>query len=641
SRKPNWIMAAEIVETTKLYARNIGPIRPEWIERLAEHLVHRSYSEPHWQPETGHVAAYEKVTLYGLIIVPRRLVHYGPIDPIRSREIFIQHALVNGESRMDAPFMRRNRDLLNEVKSLEAKLRTRDVLVDEQVRFDFYDKRVPAGIFNVPLFEKWRRQAEKDDPKRLEMSRRDLMLHGAEDATPERFPDFIEVNGDRYPLVYALDAGSKEDGVTAIIPLGKLNQVPVEPFDWLVPGWIAEKITELMRTLPKAVRTQFVPIPDTARAIAGMLPFRYGVLLDQLAKELSRRIGQPISPRDFNPADLPSNLAMNFRIVDEQDHVVAEGRDLAAIRKQLGVAAAANLSSMPDSQFQKDNITRWDFGDLPEHVEVRHGEMTVLGYPAIIDRQSSVSLRLLESRDAQRIAMRSGLRRLFMLQLSSEIKELSRSLTGFDTMALHFATIGPAERLREDLVLSIVDRALFGEGPADIRTQEEFVRRAGEGWRRLRSAMGDVIEPVSSALAIYSDLQAKLQRPFPPAMQDSLNDLKEQMRWLFPPRFVIRTPAAWLKHLPRFAKAMDVRLRKLLDAGLARDMNVLQQVRPLWKRYVQRSTEDAEKGRHDPELELYRWMVEELRVSLFAQELKTSIPISAKRLDAQWENANK
>ena len=641
NRKPQWIMAADIVETTKLYARTIGPIRPEWVERLAEHLVHKSYSDPHWQPETGHVAAYEKVTLYGLPLVPRRLVHYGPIDPIRARQIFIQHALVEGETRMQAPFIQRNRELVTEVKSLEAKLRTRDVLVDEQVRFDFYDTRVPAGIYNVPLFEKWRKQVEREDPKRLQMQRKDLMLHGAEDATPERFPDWVEINGDRYELQYSLDPGSKEDGVSVIVPLGKLNALPIDPFDWLVPGWLAEKITELMRTLPKILRTQFVPIPDTARAIAAMLPFRYGNLLERLARELSRRTGEVLSPREMNPNDLPSNLRMNFRVIDEQGGVVAEGRDLLALRKQLGMAAAANLSSLPDRSYQKDNLTRWDFGDLPAHVEVHHAAGTVLGYPALIDKKSSVSLRLLESLEAQRSAMRGGLRRLFMIQLSSEIKQLSRSLPHFEQMSVHYSTIGPAEQLREDLVEAIADRALFAGEESDVRTQDEFVRRAGEGWRRLTSEMREVTEPVAASLKIFAELQSQLDRPFPPAMLESITDIKEQLRWLFAPRFALRTPHAWLRHLPRFSRGISIRLKKLLDAGLSRDMTGLHAVRPRWKQYVQRAIDDAEKGRSDAELELYRWMLEELRISVFAQDLKTSIPISPKRLDVQWERVGK
>ncbi len=637
SRKPNWVVAAELVETTRLYARTVGPIRPEWVERLATHLIHRTYFEPHWQPDTGHVAAYEKVTLYGLVLVARRLIHYGPIDPIRSRQLFIQHCLVEGDTRLDAPFFRQNRKLIEEVQSLEAKLRTRDVLVDEQVRYDFYDARIPADVYNVPLFEKWRKQAERDDPKVLLMTRRDLMLHGAEDATAERFPDALEINGQRFPLSYKLDSSAPDDGVTVTLPLPALNKLPTDPFDWLVPGWLPEKITELMRTLPKPLRTKFVPIPDTARAVARAMPFAYGPLIDRLSQQLGKIAGTPISPRDFDPTDLPKNMRMNFRILDDQSREVATGRDLQALRKQLGIAAAASFATLSTGEFHRDGLLRWDFGDVPLHIEVRRGEATLLGYPALVDQGQSVSLRLLDSAEAQQASMRAGLRRLFMLQLSSEIKQLARLLPDLDRLTLLYSTIGPAQQLKTDLVEAIADRALLGDlSPMQIRTQQHFAQRAAEGWRRLSAAMHEITEPVKAALEIYADVNVRLQKPLPPAMTDSVRDMTEQLRWLFAPHFVLRTPWSWLKHLPRFARGIDVRLKKILDAGLARDLAAMAQVRPHWRKYVQQATHDAETGRRDPELETYRWMVEELRISLFAQDLKTSLPISPKRLDAQW-----
>jgi ATP-dependent helicase HrpA len=637
SRKPNWVVAAELVETTRLYARTVGPIRPEWVERLATHLIHRTYLEPHWQPDTGHVAAYEKVNLYGLVLVARRLIHYGPIDPIRSRQLFIQHCLVEGDTRLDAPFFRQNRKLIEEVESLEAKLRTRDVLVDEQVRYDYYDSRIPADVYNVPLFEKWRKQAERDDPKLLLMTRRDLMLHGAEDATAERFPDSLEINGQRFPLAYKLDSAAADDGVTVTLPLPALNKLPTDPFDWLVPGWLPEKITELMRTLPKPLRTKFVPIPDTARAVARAMPFAYGPLIDRLSQQLGKLAGTPISPRDFDQTDLPKNMRMNFRIIDDQNREVATGRDLSALRKQLGIAAAASFATLSTGQFHRDGLTRWDFGDLPLSIEVRRGEATLLGYPALVDQGQSVSLRLLDSPEAQHASMRAGLRRLFMLQLSSEIKQLSRLIPDLDTLTLFYSTIGPAQQMKDDLLEATADRALFDDrSPMEIRTQDDFARRAAEGWRRLSAAMREIAEPVKAALAIYADVNLRLQKTLPPAMADSVRDMTEQLRWLFAPHFILRTPWPWLKHLPRFARGIDVRLKKILDAGLARDLTAMAEVRPHWRKYVQQATQNAEKARHDPELETYRWMVEELRISLFAQDLKTSLPISPKRLEAQW-----
>ena len=532
---------------------------------------------------------------------------------------------------------RQNRKLIEEVQALEAKLRTRDVLVDEKVRYDFYDARVPGGIFNLPLFEKWRKQAERDDPELLLMTRRDLMLHGAEDATAERFPDVMEINGQRFPLSYKLDSAAADDGVTVTLPLAALNKLPTEPFEWLVPGWLPEKITELMRTLAKPIRTKFVPIPDTARAVARAMSFAYGPLIERLAQQLGKLAGISIGVRDFDQTDLPANMRMNFRIVDDQSREVAMGRDLPALRKQLGIAAAASFASVSTGEFHRDGLTRWDFGDLPPHVEVRRGAATLLGYPALVDQGDSVSLRLLDSPAAQLFSTRSGLRRLFMLQLSSEMKQLSRHIPEIEAMSLHYSTIGPVAQLKDDLLQAIADRALFDEAsPMEIRTQDDFAGRAGEGWKRLAAATRDVVDPVRSALAIFADVNLRLQKPLPPAMTESVRDMTEQLRWLFAPRFVLRTPWLWMKHLPRFAKAIDVRLKKLLDAGLARDLSMMAEVRPQWKQYVEQATRDAHTGRRDAELENYRWMVEEFRVSLFAQELKTSIPVSTKRLENQW-----
>jgi ATP-dependent helicase HrpA len=404
-----------------------------------------------------------------------------------------------------------------------------------------------------------------------------------------------------------------------------------------VPGWLPEKITELMRTLPKQLRTKFVPIPDTARLIARAMPFAYGPLIDRLAQQLGKMAGAPVSVRDFDHADLPANMRMNFRIVDAEHRQVAMGRDLAALRKQLGIAAAASFASLSTGQFHRDGLTRWDFGDLPLHVEVRQGESVLLGYPALVDPGESVSLRLLDSPQAQQSSMRAGLRRLFMLQLNSEMKELGRLIPDLDKMTVHYSTIGPAQQLKDDLLQAIADRALFNDiAPIEVRTQDDFARRAGEGWRRLSAAMRETTDIVKSSLELYAAVNLRLQKSLPPAMNDSVRDMTEQLRWLFAPHFILRTPWQWLRHLPRFTRAIDVRQKKMLDAGLARDLTAMADVRPFWRRYVEQATRDAEHGRRDAELETYRWMVEELRVSLFAQELKASIAISGKRLDAQW-----
>ena len=446
-----------MTETTRLYARTVARIDPELGRAAAEHLVKREYLDPHWHRDSAHVIAYERVTLYGLTLVHRRRVHYGPIDPKASREIFIRQALVEGEYRTDAPYFRHNRQLVRDVELLEAKLRRRDVLADAQTRFAFYDARIPAGIYNGPLFERWRREAEAKDKRVLFMSKEDLMLPVPEPAK-DQFPDAVSVGNLRFPLQYRFDPGHPADGVTATVPLGVLNQLDAEPFEWLVPGWLEEKVAALIKALPKELRVQFVPVPNTVRAVLPQLPFGDGSLFGQLSWHLGRTTGVQVPAGAWDPRAIPDWLRMNFRIVDEAGKTLEAGRDLDEIRRKLRVEVKQTFENLPSSEWHKDELTRWDFGDLPEQVEVRRPGITLKGYPALVDRGESVALRLLESSDAARAAMRAGVRRLFMLQVGREMKHLARHLPGIDQMCMYYAPVGPCDDLRRDLLNVIVDR---------------------------------------------------------------------------------------------------------------------------------------------------------------------------------------
>jgi ATP-dependent helicase HrpA len=640
-RSPEWVMAAELVETTKLYARTAGPARADWVERLADHLVKRTYSDEHWHREHARVEAFERVTLQGLVLVERRPIHYGPLEPALSRSIFIMHALVRGEYRTTGPFFQHNRQLIEAVQQIEAKSRRRDVLVDEEKRFKFFDARVPQRVYNGHEFEKWRRQAEKHSPRLLFMEKSDLMLHGAEGVTAELYPDALTVEGVTVPLQYRYEPGHPADGVTATLPLAALNQLPAEPFEWLVPGMLTEKLVALLRSLPKPLRVQFIPAPEVAQAAAASLTFGAGSLLEALALFLGRRAGTNLPRTIFDAEAMPDHLRMNFRVVDGTGKQVAAGRDLAEIRRKLGVKARESFAAMPPSEFHKDKITRWDFGDLPEHVELsRHG-LTLLGYPSLVDDGLSASLRVLDSPQAAREAMRAGVRRLFMIQVGEELKYLSRKLPALEQMCLHYATLGNCDELRRDLVTAVADRALFGDDPDDaavrVRTRDAFAARAEAGWRRLKPAGDEVMTATAETLALYHELSKRLSEDFPPLLLSSAQDLREQLARLVPRRFVAKTPAAWLPHLPRFLRGMQIRLQKLFNAGLARDQNAYHEMRPLWRAFVEREQSHLAREVRDPAMEQFRWMLEELRVSLFAQELKTSAPVSVKRMEALWE----
>jgi ATP-dependent helicase HrpA len=367
-RRPPLVMAGELIETTRIYAHNVAAVHPMWIERAAAHLVNRTWSDPHWRPEIGRVLAYEKVTLQGLVIIPRRKVHFGPIDPKLSREIFIHHALVLGDYQTDAPYFIHNRQLVAEVQAIEAKARRRDVLVDPQARFAFYDARIPRRIYTAQEFERWRRQAEKGNAKLLFMSRRDLMLHPAMGVTAELYPDSIAGNGVSFPLEYRFEPGDRADGVTVTIPLSALNQISSEPLQWLVRGMRHEMFVALIRTLPKALRVKFVPVPEHAAAAVEELKPAHGRLLETLARFLGKRSGEPVAPEDFHPGVLPEYLRMNFRIIDASGKEVAIGRDLGQIRRQLGLQARASFARNPPPHWHRDSLVRWDFDDSPERV---------------------------------------------------------------------------------------------------------------------------------------------------------------------------------------------------------------------------------------------------------------------------------
>ena len=630
NKKPPWIVAAELVETTRLFGRTAAKVTPEWVERAGWHLIKRTYTDPQWNVQRGDVIAGERVTLKGLVLVPHRTVHYGPIDPRTSREVFIHHGLVEGEIRTQGEFFKHNQTLVAQVRLLEAKTRRRDLLAEPQQRFVFYHERVPGDVYSTFLFEKWRKQAERENSRLLLMSMADVARPDIETIHADQFPDELKIGSVTLPLSYLYDYGSASDGVTATLPLALLNQILAGPFEWLVPGLLIEKVTELIRTLPKSIRTRLVPAPDVAlRAMAGISPT--GPFLDVVSHQLGKQLGEIIPKVAFDVPSLPKHLVMNFRVTDAAGKVVASGRDLQAIKAQLGIKARESFATLPPAEFTRDGLTRWDFADLPEQIEIHRAGATFAGFPALVDRGTSVSLRVLDSRAASRTATRDGVRRLFMLQLEQELKQLARNLDGVEQMALQYKPLGSWAELKDQLFSAAVDRALF-DGVSEIRTRDAFVARANDGWRRLSIAVRKLNALAREILAGFQDVSLALSEPFPPLLEPNVRDLRDQLAALVPKSFLKTTPSHWLPHVPRFLKAMTVRLRKLSNAGLARDTQWLQEMRPLWQQYLARRAASTARGLADPALHDFRWRLEELRVSLFAQELRTSQPVSVQRL---------
>jgi ATP-dependent helicase HrpA len=628
-KPPKWLVAAEVVETSRLFARTVAAIDPLWLETLAAHLLHRHYFEPHWEKNSAQVAAFEQVTLYGLTLIAKRRVNYGPIDPMLSRELFIRHALVEGDYRSDAPCLQHNRELLAEVEQLEAKSRRRDLLVDEQTLFAYYDAKLPPNIYSGKSFEKWRREAERENPRLLFMTREDLLQREAQGLGGDLFPDLLRVADLHLPLHYHFEPGAADDGVTVLVPLAALGQLVAEPFEWLVPGMLRDKVTALIRALPKSLRVNFVPAPNFAEAALEGMPFAHGQLFEQLSQRLLRITGTNVPQEAWRECELPNHLQTNFRILGDDGKVWGEGRDLHELQQRLSGKVRATLAAAPAPGIERDNITRWDFGELPEQIEIRPQGITVKAWPALIDKGDSVAIRLFESADAAGEQMRLGLRRLLMLTSADKIKYLRSHLPGLQGMCLHYVGIGSCDELREELINAAVDRALALEEGTLPHNAEQFEARATQARQLILDEANALCTTVAEVLKLHHEIRKVMKGNVAPAWLPALADIGEQLQHLVYRGFVVTTPARWLSHYLRYLRAITLRLEKLRQSP-ERDRKLMLDVAPHWKRVVDRL---ANKPLLPEPLEHYRWMVEELRVSLYAQELKTIAPVSPQRMD--------
>jgi ATP-dependent helicase HrpA len=630
--RPRWVMAGELQETTRVYARNVARIEPDWIEKAAAHLVERVHVEPHWDKARGEVVAYENVTLFGLTLAARRKVAFGRIDPAKAREIFIEGALVAGEFESAHPFWAHNRKLIREIEDLEHRARRPDVLVDDRALFAFYDARLPADLKDSRSFDTWYRTAAAEDPKVLFLSRADLMRHGAESVTEELFPREIRIGETAFPLAYRFEPGHPMDGVTLNVPLALLNQLDETTIDWLVPGMIREKVGWTMKALPKRIRTQLVPVPEHTtrfleRAKAGEKTVKEAVL-----DYASHMAGERLANDVWSKEDPPPHLLMNVRVMDEARRELAMGRDLGELRKRLGEAASLTLSKAQPGM-EREGIASWDFGELPEQVTFRRGNQTLTGYPALVDEGANASIRLMDTRDKAEEAHRGGVKRLMALDLKEQVRQLERGLPGFNALALRFNATIPADKLKADIESAILDRAFIGDD-APPRTQKAFEEQK----KRAKARLPAVTEAVSRhAVAIGEASQHFLQSAAQnAALGRVVQEVKGQRERLVYPGFLARTPWERLEHLPRYLRGYALRLQKY-RAGAERDQKHAPTVQALWNNYEARLKADRDAGRHDGKLEDFRWLIEELRISLFAQELRTPLPVSAKRLQKFWD----
>ncbi len=637
-QQPKWLVAAELVETTRLYARHVARIEPEWIEQIGAHLVQREYFDPHWERKPAQVVAFERVSLYGLVVSPRRRAHYGPINAQAAREIFIRGALVAGEFDTHAVFFAHNRKLREEVEALEHKSRRLDVLVDEERVFAFYDARVPEGIVNGAGFEKWRREAEGKNPRLLFMAREDLMRHGAEGITSVLYPEDFKLGEVTLPLTYRFEPGHALDGVTLTVPLHLLNQLDPRRLDWLVPGLLREKVNALLRALPKQTRKLLVPVPETVTACLvefDRAPADAGgvqLLTDALASALKRVKAIDVQPEAWDRSDLPAHLSMNISVAGDDDMEIASGRDLQALRDDLGVQAQQRFA--PENAWERTGLVAWEGFDLPAAVTFDREGQTLTGFPALVDAGDSVTLTMIDTPEQARDETRFGINRLVQLALKEQMKFLGGSLPGFSQLALLYANLGNAEQLRNDLVAAIVDRAVWAE-ETPVRDHHAFEARVKQVKSRILVVAQEYVRLATEVLTEAQPVRKTLDGALAAKWREACADMRRQLQNLIFAGFVIEVPYTRLQQYPRYLKAMARRLEKIPNWP-ERDAKWTADIARLWRQYEERLARHRKAGVHDVHLNEFRWQLEELRVSLFAQELRTPAPVSAKRLEKLW-----
>ena len=684
--KPKWVMAAELVETTRLYARDVAVIQPEWIEQEAPHLVRYHYFEPHWEQKRGEVVASERVTLYGLTVLPRRPVSYGKVAPEEAREIFIRGALVAQESNLQTAFFAHNKKLIKEITELEHKSRKQDVLVDDEALFAFYNERLPelvwkdakGGVWGseeggqnqsdktadqngsdnktnqhaakgkgrlkpLPLadirtFEAWLKTAERDNPCLLFLSRDDLMQHAAAHITEEQFPKFWQTADGKFKLSYRFEPHHPLDGVTMTVPLTVLNRLHAPSLEWLVPGMLREKIQLLIKALPKQIRRICVPVPDFITKFLESNPDRQAAIIPQLAHFIAKsagdmRILEQIDQDAWAAQELPEHCYLNLRIIDDGGQELAGGRKLHELQQQLGQAAAVTFRDNTQ-EFERDNVTAWDIGTLPESIKFARGKQQLTGYLGLQkEKDGRIALRLFDTSAAAEQAHRLGVIELMKLQLKEQVKDLNKGIQGFTQAAMLLKHIN-ADTLRDDLTQAVCDRAFIGEDelPRNEKTFKEQIKRARSRLPAVKEALSRYLQ---EAAAAYAELNGKLGK------HPLTHLLRQRLQTLLAAGFATRTPWAQWPRLPIYLKAMALRLEKYSsnparDAAREADIQELEQ---MWQEKTDGLVKQGQPVSDD--LAAFRWMIEELRVSLFAQELKTPYPVSVKRLMKEWEKIGK
>ena len=638
--QPKWCIASELVETSRLWGRTAAKIEAEWIEPIAKHLVKYSYSEPRWSKKQGTTIANEKVTLYGLPIVASRTVNYSKIDPILSRSLFIRHALVEGDWQTNHSFYKQNQKLINEVEELEHKSRRQDILIDNDDLYNFYDERIDKSVISAKHFDTWWKTKQKIDPEFLNVEKNMLIKKSAQPVKVNDYPDFWYQDNLKLPLSYQFDLGNARDGVTITIPLNILNQIKNSGFDWQVPGFRYDLIISLIKSLPKSLRKSLVPAPNYAEAFLNRANSTASPLLETLQNEFRKMTGTRIEPSDWQLDQVPSYLKMNFSIVDH-NREIAFGKDLVKLQEQLKTEVQQALSSLTQKKsikIEKNNITDWDFGSLPAIYEEKQNNYTIKAYPAIIDNQHSVSIKLVDSLEEQKRLSKLGIRRLLILNIPSPIKYLHEKLPNKSKLGLYFNSFGTVLNLIDDCIACGVDH-LIEKNNQLIDNQQQYQLLLTYTKSHINETVVDIAKQVESILTLHFNINKKLKGRVDLSLAFALSDIKQQVSELVYKGFVAQTGYDKLPDIYRYLSAIEKRLEKL-GSNMAKDrqaMNIIEEVKNEYQTWLNSLPENQKSLSKVTNI---KWMIEELRVNLFAQQLGTPYPISAKRIRQQIETVS-
>ena len=629
-KQPKWVMAAELVETSKLWGRMVAEIEPEWIEPLAEHLIKKSYSEPRWSKSRGAVIADEKVTLYGVPIVAARPVNYGSIDPTVSREIFIQSALVEGDWNTKHKFFKENQRLVREVEELEHKSRRRDILVDDRTLFEFYDQRIGTEVVSQKHFDTWWKKAQQKDPELLNFERSFLINDDAEQVSKLDFPNFWHQGNLKLKLTYQFEPGTDADGVTVHIPLPLLNQVEMTGFDWQIPGLREELVIALIKSLPKSYRRNFVPAPNYAQAFLGRAVPLEKPLLDTLIYELRRMTGVTVEAEHWNWEQIPSHLKMTFRVVDENGKKIAESMNLDELKFSLKDRVQESISAVADDGIEQSGLHIWSFAELPQCYEQKQRGFSVKAFPAIVDEKDAVGIKLFETEFEQAVAMQQGLRRLLLLNVPSPIKYLHEKLPNKAKLGLYFTPFGRVLDLIDDCIACAVDKLIADFG-GFVWNEEGFNKLRDFVRENVNEVTVDIAQKVEQILTLTHQLNQRLKGKMDFTMAFALSDMKSQISGLIYQGFVQKSGYARLPDLLRYLQAIDKRMDKLTQ-DVNRDRAAMLRVEQVQQAYQQLFAKLPKSKPISDEVAEIRYMIEELRVSLFAQQLGTKYQVSEKRV---------